>query len=159
MTGVFTESATGLVYSERLSPWARAVALGAGAALVLVPIAFLHHAAWRGLSWATLGVVLPCLLGLVFIRLGLAGVHRVAFDTRHRRLVGTRRGPLGVRRFEIGFDGVERFEVVRREGLDDPAFYEVVMVVTGRRPIRLGTHATREDAEQWQRRLQAQVAA
>lgn len=160
----FTETPGGLLYRERLSPWVRVLALVIGVAMFLIPIPFVQHGHWREPSAGTLvavaGVVFAVLAGVVFVAIALAGVRRIEFDLRQRRLLCTTIGPLGVRRFEAGFDRIERIELVWHDGLDDPGFYEMAMHLAGRRrPLALGVYDTRDEAETWQRRVLAEVAA
>lgn len=162
MAFAFTETAGGLVdYRERLSPWVRAFIAVIGLAMFIIPIPFVQHGAWRtptaGTLLAAAGAAAGVLAGVALLAIALAGSRHLRFDTPQRRLLLTTQGPLGRRRTSIGYDRIERVEVVRREAVDDPPFYLVVLTVAGRRPFELGGFARRDDAEHWRQRIAAQT--
>ncbi len=159
-----SESPAGLVYAEQPFSWPlRGFILLLGLGMFVIPVPYVLHASWRAPNLMTLlavaCIVLPSLLGGFFLWVGVAGALRVEVDRASRRLRCSTRGPLGTRHWQIGFDRIERIEVVRREASDDPAFYLLVLHAAGHRPLQLGVYDTREDAEAWRQRLLAATSA
>lgn len=161
----FTESPDGLGYAEPSTPWwLRLLVFFFGGLAFLIPYPFLLHADWTSLTGSTLaaaaGVVLPPLLGLLFIGIGMAKPQQVHFDRQRRELVRSGRRPWGSARETLAFDRVERVEVVRQPYREDPQdLFEIVLTIRRRRPIKLGAYDRRDEAEHWQRRVQAVLSS
>jgi hypothetical protein len=157
----FIETPDGLAYTEAPTPWhLRLCFVGFGALAFLIPYPFLLHADWSSATASTLGaavgVVAPPVLGLLFIGLGMARPQQLRFNGRRRELERSGRRPWGSRHETLAFDRVERVDVVRqphREAADD--LFEVVLTLSGRRPIRLGAYDGRDEAEHWAGRVRA----
>ena len=99
------------------------------------------------------------LAGMIFIAIAAVGVKQLRFHTVHRRMQLTTQGPLGRRHAQIEYRQIESIEVLRREAMDDPPYFLILLKVSGRRVMELGNFATIAEAEHWQRRLQAEVQA
>ena len=159
----FSDDGGELIYRERLSPWARLWVAAIGVAMFVIPLIFLQDPAWNtgvlNLLALGAGVLLPVLAGIVFIAIALVGVKQLRFDSAHRRLHLTTHGPLGRRQARIDYPQVESIDVLRRDAMDDPPYFLIVLKASGRRAIELGSFATHAEAEYWQRRMQAELRA
>lgn len=158
----YSESPRGLVYTERSLAWPlRGFIVLVGLGMFVIPVPFVMHASWRAPNLSTLlavaCIVLPCLVGALFLRIALGGPRRIEFDRARRCLLHTRRGLLGTRRLQIGFDRIERIEVVRRESMDYPDFFVLRLHASGRRPMEVGAFDEQAQAQHWQQRIEAQV--
>lgn len=56
-----------------------------------------------------------------------------------------------------GYQHIESIEVLKREGLDEPSYFVILLKVSGRRPMALDSFATATDVEHWRQRLLADV--
>ncbi|MEF7616676.1 hypothetical protein V4F39_22370 [Aquincola sp. MAHUQ-54] len=160
----YSESPRGLVYTERPMAWPlRGFILLVGLGVFVVPVPFALHAPWRTPELSTLlavaCIVLPCLVGALFVRIALGGPRRIEFDRAGRCLLHTRRGLLGTRQLRIGFDRIDRIEIVRRESMDYPDFFALMLHAAGRRPMEVGAFDDPAQAQHWQRRIEALVRA
>ena len=157
----FSDSEGGLVYRERLSPWHRLLVVVFGMGMWVIPVIVLHQASANNgtidLLMLAVGVVVPLLAGLFFIGIALVGTKQLRFDGTHRKLHISTRGPLGRRQVQVDYQQVESIDVLRREGLDDPAHYLLLLKVSGRRVMELGGFANATEAEQWRQRLQSEL--
>ncbi|MDP9765165.1 hypothetical protein [Deinococcus enclensis] len=158
---MFIESADALVYSERPTPWRlRLIFIFFGGLAFLIPYPFLLHDNWTSATAstlvATLGVVAPSLLGLLFIGIGMARPRHMTFDQRRRELLYSRRRPWGSAQETLPFHSVERVDVVRQPHRETPEdLFEIVLSFQSRRPIKLGAYDSRNEAEHWAQRVQS----
>lgn len=155
---VFTETAAGIAYTEpRIAPGLRLLIVGVGALMFWIPYPFLLHGTWSTFSTSTVVaaacVVLPPLVGALFIRIGLVRRQQVQFDSRQREIVSRRSGLWRPRVQKIPFDDVERIKWVRCKGVDDPDVFEIVIWLRGRPRLRIGAYDTAEEASLWRHRL------
>ena len=159
----FSDEEGGLTYRERLSPRARLLVAAVGVAMFVIPVVFLQSPAWDASAINLLavgaGVLLPVLAGIVFIAIAAVGVKQLRFDTAHRRVYLTTHGPLGRRQSQIEYRQIESIEVIRREGMEDPPYFLILLKVSGRRAMELGNFTNAAEAEHWQRRMQTEVSA
>ena len=157
----FSEEEGKLIYRERLSQWARLLAAAVGVGMFVIPVIFLQSPAWDASAINLLavgaGVLLPVLAGTVFLAIAAVGVKQLRFDSAHRLMHLTTHGPLGRRQSQIEYRQIESIEVLRREGMEDPPYFLILLKVSGRRVMELGNFATAVEAEHWQRRLRAEV--
>ena len=158
----FSDEEGGLTYRERLSPRARLLVAAVGVAMFVIPVVFLQSPAWDASAINLLavgaGVLLPVLAGTVFLAIAAVGVKQLRFDSAHRLMHLTTHGPLGRRQSQIEYRQIESIEVLRREGMEDPPYFLILLKVSGRRVMELGNFATAAEAEHWQRRMRAEVA-
>lgn len=160
----FTETATGIVYAEpRIAPGLRLLLVSTGALMFWIPYPFLMHGVWSTFSMsavvATACVVLPPLVGAFFIRMGLARRQQVRFDSHQREIISRRSGLWGPQDRRISFDHVERIQMVRHKGINDPDVFEILIRLRGHPPLKLGAYDVAEEGSLWQHRLQAIIRA
>ena len=157
----FSDEEGELTYRERLSPWARMFVAVIGVAMFVIPVVFLQSPAWNtsviNLLAVGAGVLLPVLAGVIFIAIAAVGVKQLRFHTVHRRMQLTTQGPLGRRHAQIEYRQIESIEVLRREAMDDPPYFLILLKVSGRRVMELGNFANAAEAEHWRQRLQSEV--
>ena len=150
-----------LIYRERLSPWARGLAAGMGLGMLVIPAIVLHRftagAGILNLLAVGAGVLCPLLLSIVFFCLALVGTKQIRFDTTDRRAILSTRGPLGRRERKIEYQDIKSIDVLTREGLDDPPQFVLLLKVSGRRAMELGSFPTTDQAEHWQRRVRSEI--
>lgn len=152
-----------LTYRERLSIWSRTLVVFFALAMLMIPLiwvrAFPENADvvdWLG---ASLAIVLPVLVSALFLRMALVGVKHMHFDAAHRLIHLTTRWPLFRRETRIAYQHVERIDVVKHEGLDEPPHYSIRLHVRGLRPIGTVGFANVADAELWKQRLIRELGA
>lgn len=155
----YTETAGGgLRYSER-STWPLRLFVGfMGMAMFCIPVPFVIHA-HRGmpvlhLLLAAVCVVIPVLVGLLFLVGACSRPLQLHFDRARRQMLRTSHWPLGRRNVPIGFDQVTLLDILQRESEDGP-YYLVRLGLQGERPMHLGSFDHRVDAEYWRDRLRA----
>lgn len=157
----FSDHEGELSYRERLSPWARIFVAVIGLAMFVIPLVFLQSPAWNASAINLLavgaGVLLPVLAGILFIAIAAVGVKQLRFDSAHRLMHLTTHGPLGRRHDQIEYRQIESIEVLRREAMDDPPYFLILLKVSGRRVMELGNFAAIAEAEHWQRRIQMEM--
>lgn len=160
----FTETTMGIVYAEpRIGLGLRLLAIGTGTLMFGIPYPFLLHGAWASVSTSTIiaaaCVVMPPLVGAFFIRLGLSRRQQVLFDRHHNEIITGRLGLWGPQGKRISLDDVERIQMIRHKGMDDPDVFEIRVEVRGHPPLKLGAYDVAEEGLIWQHRLQAIVRA
>ena len=131
-----------------------------GMGMWVVPVIVLQANASSGaidLLMLAVGVVVPLLAGLFFIGIALVSTKQLRFDGAQRKLHISTRGPLGRRQVQVDYQQVESIDMLRREGLDDPAHYLLLLKVSGQRVMELGGFASATEAEQWRQRLQSEL--
>lgn len=156
----FTESRDGLRYEEHISIPLRLFVGVIGLSMFIIPVPFLLHVGWST-PWlhkllALVCVVVPCLMGGLFLALALCRTRRLQFDTRRRLLLRTSRWPLGRRQVPIDYDQLSALAVEQRESEEGP-YYLVRLGVQGARPMQLGAFDTQAEAELWRGRIAAQL--
>ena len=158
----FSEISAGLVYAEHMSLGMRLFGGCIGAAMFVIPVPFFMHAhsglPWYQLLLAAVCVVLPSALGLFFLMLALCRPLRLQFDKPRRQVLVTSRWPLGPRDVPVDYRHITALGLLQRESEDGP-YYVVRLALNGKRPMHLGSFGSREDAEQWVARLEAQRTA
>ena len=159
----FSDDESGLTYRERLSPWSRLWVAAVGVAMFVIPVVFLQGTAREASAINLLavgaGVLLPVLAGIAFIAIAAVSVKQLRFDAAHRTVHLTTHGPLGRRQSQIEYWQIESIEVLRREGMDDPPYFLILLKASGRRVMELGNFASAAEAGHWQRRMQAELHA
>lgn len=156
----FTESLDGLRYEEHISIALRLFAGVIGLSMFIIPVPFLLHVDWST-PWLhkLLGlvcVVVPCLMGGLFLALALCRPRQLQFDTRRRLLLRTSRWPLGRRDVSISYAQLSALDVEQRESEEGP-YYLVRLGVQGEKPMQLGAFDTLAEAELWRGRIAAQL--
>lgn len=150
-----------LAYREQLSPWARWLAAFIGMGMLVIPLIALHHftvgAGILNLLAVGAAVLLPTLAALFFIGLALAGAKQLRFDTPQRRVHLSMHGPLGRREKQIDYRRIASIRTVKREGMDEPPHFVILLEAHGHRALALGNFASQAEAEHWQRRLLAEI--
>lgn len=155
----FTESPDGLHYAEHITPALRLFVGLIGLAMFAIPVPFVLHAhpglpGWQ-LALAAFCVVVPCLIGLLFLSIALGRCLRLHFDPSQQRLWRTSRWPLGQRHAGIDVARLQPSDVLERASEEGPT-YVVRLAVRGERPMHLGGFDRREEAQHWCDRIAAQ---
>ncbi|MBH1963274.1 MAG: hypothetical protein I8H77_03000 [Comamonadaceae bacterium] len=162
MTHGFIESPQGLRYEEHISVPLRFFVGVLGLAMFLIPVPFVHHAhlglPWWQLALAAFCVVLPCLVGGLFLMIALGRCLRLRFDSPGRRLTHTSRLPFKMGQTSIAYAHVESASLQERSSEDGP-YFVIRLGLHGRRPMYLGSFDRREDGVQWRDRVTAQLQA
>ena len=156
----FTESRDGLRYEEHISIALRLFAGVIGLSMFIIPVPFLLHVdwstPWMHMLLVLVCVVVPCLMGGLFLALALCRTRRLQFDTRRRLLLRTSRWPLGRRDVSISYAQLSALDVEQRESEEGP-YYLVRLGVQGEKPMQLGAFDTLAEAELWRGRIAAQL--
>lgn len=157
----FSESADGLLYAEHMSVAMRLFVGFIGVSMFVVPVPFVIHAhaglPWYHLLLVAVCVVLSSLLGVFLLTVALCRPLHLQFDKRQRQLLLTSRWPLGKRCVPVPYESITGLDLLQRESEDGP-YYVVRLALNGKRPFHLGSFDSREDAEHWLARLEAQRA-
>ena len=156
----FTESPDGLRYAEHISIGMRLFVGVLGLSMFIIPVPFLMHVGWST-PWlhkllVLVCVVVPCLMGGLFLALALCRTRRLQFDTRRRLLLRTSRWPLGRRDVSISYAQLTQPDIQQRESEEGP-YYLVRLGVQGARPMQLGAFDTLAEAEHWCGRIAVQL--
>lgn len=156
----FTESPDGLRYQEHISLPLRLFVGLIGLSMFVIPLPFVLHAhlglPWWQLLLVALCVVVPCLVGPLFLALALCRCFRVQFDTPRQRLLRTSRWPLGRRRVSLDYTRLEQPDVLECPSEDGP-YFVVRLAVRGERPMHLGSFDQQTQAEHWRSRIARQL--
>ena len=158
----FTESPDGLRYGEHISIGMRLFVGVLGLSMFIIPVPFLMHVGWST-PWlhkllVLVCVVVPCVMGGLFLTLALCRTRQLQFDTRRRLLLRTSRWPLGRRHTPIPYAQLTPPDIAQRESEEGP-YYLVRLGVQGARPMQLGAFDTLAEAELWRGRIAAQLQA
>ena len=150
-----------LIYRERLSPWLRIfVAAFALCMLMLPAIAarILSETEDPGIAeWAfvVFAFVFTGFFVAVLFRAALAELKHMRFDSAAREIHLSAEGPFWRHEKRIPYQDVESLGVLKRDGLDDPPHYVILLEIkTDSRVIEMGPLATEADAEIWKQRMQ-----
>lgn len=158
----FSQTTAGLVYAEHMPLGMRLFGGCIGVAMFVIPVPFFIHThiglPWYQLLLAAICVVLPSLLGLFFLMLALCRPLRLQFDEPRRQLLVTSRWPLGKRDVPVDYQHITMIGLLERESEDGP-YYVLGLALNEKRPLHLGSFDSREDAEYWLGRLEAQRMA
>lgn len=149
-------------YCESAS-WALRLFVGfMGLAMFFIPVPFVIHAhpgmPILQLLLVAVCVVVPVLVGLLFLAAALSRPRELRFDRARRQMLRTSHNPLGAREVSVGFDQVVLLDVLPRES-EDGTYYLVRLGLKGERPMHLGSFEQLEDAEYWRSRIEAALQA
>lgn len=159
----YSETAeSGLRYCESAS-WGLRLFVGfMGLAMFCIPVPFVIHAhpgmPIQQLLLVAVCVVVPVLVGLLFLAAAISRPRSLRFDPARRQMLRTSHNPLGPRDVTIDFDQVALLDVLQRESEDGP-YYLVRLGLKGERPMHLGSFEQRADAEYWRSRIDATLQA
>lgn len=162
MTHGFIESPEGLRYEEHISVPLRLFVGVIGLTMFLIPVPFVLHAhlglPWWQLVLVAVCVVLPCLVGVLFLTIALGRCLRLRFDSPGRRLMYKSRLPFKTRHACIAYEAVESPSLQERSSEDGP-YFVIRLGLSGQRPMYLGSFDRREEGLQWLDRVTAQLKA
>lgn len=158
MTHGFRDTQDGLRYEEHISWPLRLFVAVIGLAMFLIPVPFVQHGHW-GLPWwqlllLALCILIPVLLGLLFLCLAGGRCLRLHFDNGPRCMV--RHGRLPLPPGAVPYTQIEPPSVLERSAEDGP-YYVVRLRVQGERAMHLGSFGLRADAQAWCQRISDQL--
>lgn len=161
MSAHFNDDQGEIRYREWLSPWARWLVAVIGMSMLVIPWIVVHQftrdAGIINLLLISAGILLPVLASIFFVGLALSGTKQLRFDSTHRTVHLSTAGPLWRREKQIDYRNIESIDVLRCEGLDDPAHFVLLFKTSTHRTLVLGSFATASDAEYWQQRLMTEI--